>query len=121
MPWVDVEKCTGCKICVNKCPVEAIIIKDKKAEINMEECIHCGICHSVCPQEAVRHDSEKIPEVIKANVEMTKKFMELCAKYLGDVKEKRKCLERMMKHYNKEKIIAEKTIEGLKDLEELRK
>ena len=116
MPWIDKDKCTGCKVCVEKCPVEAISMEDKKAKINMEECIHCGTCHSVCPQEAVRHDGEKIPENIEANVEETKKFMELCAKHLGDAKEKGKCLKRMIKYFNKEKIIAERTIEKLEDL-----
>ncbi len=118
MPWVDKDGCVGCGICVEKCPVGAISMEDGKAKINMEECIHCGICHSACPNEAVRHDSEKIPEDVKNNVEQTKKFMELCAKYLGDVKEKGKCLQRMIKHYNKEKIVAEKTIEELEKLKE---
>ena len=123
MPWVDKEKCTGCRICVEKCPVGAISLsagpagmEDEKAEINMEECIHCGTCHSVCPQEAVRHDGEKIPENIKANVEETKKFMELCAKHLGDAKEKGKCLARMIKYFKKEKLVAEKTLEELEKL-----
>ncbi len=116
MPWVDAEKCTGCRICVEKCPTEAILMEGEKAKINMEECIHCGICHSACPQEAVRHDSEKIPDDIKANVEQTKKFMELCEKHLGDVKEKKKCLERMKKHFNKERIVAEKTLAELEKL-----
>jgi len=116
MPWVDKEKCTGCSICVKKCPVDAILMNDKKAEINMQECIRCGTCHDICPQEAIRHDSEKIPEDIKTNVVKTKKFMELCAKYLGDVKEKNKCLQRMIKYYNKEKIVAEKTLEELEKL-----
>jgi len=113
MPWVDEEKCTGCNVCVEKCPIEAILMENEKAKIDMDKCIHCGTCHSVCPNEAVRHDSEKIPENIKANVEETKKFMELCAKHFGDVKEKNKCLQRMIKYYNKEKIIAEKTMEEL--------
>jgi len=88
MPWVDEDKCTGCKVCVEKCPVSAIIMVDEKARINMDECIHCGTCHSVCPQEAVRHDGEKIPEFVKANVKETERCMELCAKYLGDSNEK---------------------------------
>ena len=116
MPWVDVEKCTGCKVCVEKCPVEAISMEDEKAKINMDRCINCGICHDVCPGEAVRHNSEKIPEVIRANVEETKRFMELCAKHLGEVKEKNKCLQRMIKHFNKEKMVAEKTLEELEKL-----
>ncbi len=113
MPWVSEEKCVGCGICVEECPVEAILMEDEKAKIDMSKCIHCGTCHSVCPQEAVRHDSEKIPEDVKTNVEMTKRFMELCARYLGDIKEKNKCLKRMIKHFNKEKIVAEKVGEQL--------
>jgi ferredoxin len=116
MPWVAEEKCTGCNVCIERCPVGAILMENEKVKIKMEECIHCGICHSVCPNEAVRHDSEKIPENIKANVEETKKFMDLCVKYLGDIKEKNKCLQRMIKHYNKEKIVAEKTMEELEKL-----
>jgi len=91
-------------------------MEDEKAKINMEECIHCGTCHSVCPEEAVRHDSEKIPQEIKANLGMTKKFMEACIKHLGDDKEGQKCLNRMLKHFNKEKIVAEKTLEELEKL-----
>ena len=116
MPWVDEGKCTGCNVCVKKCPVNAISMKDAKARIEMEECIHCGVCHDICPNGAVRHDREKIPDDVKTNVEKTKRFMKLCAKYLGNVKEKDKCLQRMIKHFNKEKIVAEKTIEELENL-----
>ena len=89
------------------------------AEINMNDCIRCGKCHDVCPEEAVRHDSEKIPDEVKANVEKTKNFMDACAKYLGDVEEKQKCLNRMIKHFNQDKIVAEKTIEELEALRNL--
>jgi len=116
MPWVDENKCTGCNVCVLKCPVGAISMENEKARINIRECIRCGTCHGVCPGEAVRHDSEKIPEDIKANVERTKRFMELCAKYLGGMKEKNKCLQRSIKYYNKEKIVAEKTLEELEKI-----
>ena len=54
MPWVDRGKCTGCEICVEQRSVDAILMEDRKANINMDECIHCGACHSICPQEAVR-------------------------------------------------------------------
>lgn len=117
MPWIDIEKCIGCKICVEKCPVEAISMEDEKAKINMEECIHCGTCHSVCPEEAVRHDGEKTSKDIKANIEKTKKFMELCSKFLGSNEERDKCFTRMKKHFNRERIIAEKTLEELNKLE----
>lgn len=116
MPWINAEDCNGCGICVEECPVNTIVMKDEEAEINMEECIRCGLCHDVCPQDAVKHDSEKIPEIIDFNVEMSKKFMELCVRYLGNEKEGKKCLKRMIKHFNSEKIIAEKTLEKLERL-----
>jgi len=116
MPWVDKEKCISCNICIEKCPVDAISMEDEKAKINMEICIRCGTCHSVCPQGAVRHDRDKIPEEVKANMEMTKGFMEACAKYLGNEIEGQKCLNRMIKHFNKEKVVAEKTLEELEKL-----
>jgi len=116
MPWVDEGSCTGCGVCIDNCPVGAIVPEDEKAKIDMRECIRCGVCHEVCAQDAVRHDSEKLPERIKANVEMTNKFMHACAYYLGDSKEKMTCLGRMIKHFNREKTIAEKTIQELEKL-----
>lgn len=118
MPWIDKESCTGCGICINECPVNAISMKVSEAEINMAECIRCGVCHDVCPQGSVRHDSEKVADIIKANVEITKQYMELCEKYLGDVKEKGRCLNRMKKHFNSERIIAERTIAELEQMGE---
>ena len=37
MPWIDQEKCTGCKVCIEKCLVDTILMEDEKAKINMEE------------------------------------------------------------------------------------
>ena len=93
-------------------------MNEDKGEINMEGCIHCGICHDICPENAIRHDSEKISDEVLINVAKTKVFMDDCAKYLGDSKEKQKCLNRMIKHFNKEKIVIEKTLEKLQLLQE---
>ncbi len=117
MPWIDKKLCTGCGVCVENCPVGAISLENGVAVINMADCIHCGICHDGCPKGAVRHDSEKIPDEVKANVTKTKEFMHTCAEHFGDVKEEQKCLNRMIKHFNKEKIVIEKTLEKLQMLE----
>jgi len=119
MPWVAQEMCIGCEVCVEECPVDAIVMENDVAVIHMSNCIHCGICHDVCDQEAVRHDSEKIPDEVKANVEETRYFMETCEKYLGDAKEQQKCLSRMIRHFSNEKLLAEKTIEELESLRKL--
>ncbi|MFW5927642.1 MAG: DUF362 domain-containing protein [Thermoplasmatota archaeon] len=113
MPWIDENDCIGCEICVDECPVDTIYMEDDKAVVDMDGCIHCGLCHGACPEDAVKHDSEKIPEEIKMNVEETKEYMNACAEHLGDEKEADKCLHRMIKHFNKEKTVIEKTLKEL--------
>ena len=112
MPWIDKEKCIGCGICIRECPVNAISMKNGKAEIDMDKCIRCGKCHEVCPHNAVRHDSEKIPFEVEENIKETKELM----KNFKEENEKKSLLERVIKHFKKEKIVAEKTIEEINKL-----
>ena len=113
MPWIDKDKCIGCGICVKQCSVNAISMKEGKAEIDMEKCIRCGKCHDVCPQQAVRHDSEKISFEVEENIKKTKELM----KNFDSEEEKKAFLERMIKHFNKEVKVAEKTIKKIKEME----
>ena len=91
-------------------------MKPEEAEIDMDGCIRCGVCHDVCPQDAVRHDSEKTAERVHGNVVTTKNMMDLCAQHLGDDKERSKCINRTIMHFNNQKLIAEKTLELLEEL-----
>ena len=46
--------CTGCGICVERCPVDAISLStDEVAERVEEYCIGCGICARFCPADAI--------------------------------------------------------------------
>ncbi|MBD3191139.1 MAG: 4Fe-4S dicluster domain-containing protein [Candidatus Heimdallarchaeota archaeon] len=48
------EKCTGCRTCVDYCPVQAIALNDiEKAVINEKLCIGCGQCYHHCPSNAI--------------------------------------------------------------------
>lgn len=49
---VDADKCIGCKSCMRiGCP--AISIKDKKAVIDPTLCTGCGVCKQLCPKDAI--------------------------------------------------------------------
>ncbi len=87
-------------------------MKNGKAEIDMERCIRCGKCHEICPKDAVRHDSEKIPQEVEENLAGAKKLLN----YYKTEKEKRAFLKRMANHFNKEKIVAEKSLAKIKEI-----
>ena len=63
---VESSKCIGCKICVSKCPVNAIEMVNGKAVIDVDKCIQCGICENVCPTKAISH-SQKTDSKLKDN------------------------------------------------------
>jgi len=46
------EKCAGCGICTDVCPVDTIEI-NRYAVVNTESCVGCGNCISECPNEAI--------------------------------------------------------------------
>jgi uncharacterized protein (DUF362 family)/Pyruvate/2-oxoacid:ferredoxin oxidoreductase delta subunit len=57
-PRILPETCTACQMCVNSCPVNAImkIGKGKKPEVINEKCISCLCCHELCPFNAIELD-----------------------------------------------------------------
>jgi heterodisulfide reductase subunit A len=81
---VIMEKCTGCGICAQNCPIEvpnefdvntgvrkAIYVPFPQAvplkyAIDQENCIKCRLCERVCPAKAV--DFEQQAETMKINV-----------------------------------------------------
>ena len=50
---VDQELCTGCGVCIDVCPTEAIVMEDDKARIIPDECTSCQACVSECPVDAI--------------------------------------------------------------------
>ena len=74
--YVNEDKCTGCRLCVQACPVEvpneydfglslrkAIYMNFPQqipliATIDRDACIGCGTCAGVCPQDCIMYDDE---------------------------------------------------------------
>lgn len=51
---IDQEACSGCGICAERCPTDAIRLNDEeKAERDESACFGCGICARFCPEEAI--------------------------------------------------------------------
>ena len=60
--YVDKQKCIGCGKCTRTCPMQAVKVREKKAEICLHNCIVCGQCAHNCPVEAIQYgrvDNEK--------------------------------------------------------------
>jgi NADH:ubiquinone oxidoreductase subunit F (NADH-binding)/Pyruvate/2-oxoacid:ferredoxin oxidoreductase delta subunit/(2Fe-2S) ferredoxin len=52
--YINVDKCTGCTVCAQKCPFSAIIgTKRHPFFIVEEKCTGCGICYEVCKFSAI--------------------------------------------------------------------
>ena len=53
MIYVDGEKCAGCGVCEDVCPLEAVRVSDGVARIDQDRCNECEACLEACPNEAI--------------------------------------------------------------------
>jgi electron transport complex protein RnfB len=54
--WMIIEEdmCSGCELCVDRCPVGAISMgEDGVAQVSHEKCLGCGVCEFVCGRGAM--------------------------------------------------------------------
>ncbi|MBD3252538.1 DUF362 domain-containing protein [Candidatus Pacearchaeota archaeon] len=70
-PFINVEKCKGCGVCIENCKNNAIKLINNKSEIDREKCTRCAVCIAVCPEKAVR-----IPWGNSTSEELCKKIVD---------------------------------------------
>ncbi len=81
--YINEEKCNGCGLCAQKCPVEAVDsynegLSDKSAIyveypqavplkfiIDREKCIGCGTCQEICKAKAIEYDQKDSEVTLK--------------------------------------------------------
>ena len=116
MPWVKEDMCTGCGTCEEECPAGAIALTDGIASIDDDKCIRCAICHEACPEDAVRHDGERVPMEVNANLAWVERMMDH-EYYANDSQKKKELLGRLQKFFNKERKVVDLTIERIVQLQ----
>ncbi|MBD3253826.1 MAG: 4Fe-4S dicluster domain-containing protein [Candidatus Lokiarchaeota archaeon] len=51
---INSELCVSCSLCVQRCQMDALVVKEETTKVLEERCIGCGNCVVTCPNGAIR-------------------------------------------------------------------
>ena len=76
----DADTCEACGICIERCQMDALLMKDDRIEIDIDRCIGCGLCVSRCPTGSIRlvrkpdDEQSKIPKnIVQTSIQLARK------------------------------------------------
>lgn len=75
------EKCISCEVCMHHCPVQAISMKDKKANVDYSKCIRCFCCQELCPVFAVEIHKARLSQKVWLNYQRLLSLPRRCYLY----------------------------------------
>ena len=52
-PYIDTDRCVGCRMCMLHCANNGVHVIGGKARIDEEHCLGCGYCIAYCPMGAI--------------------------------------------------------------------
>ena len=53
-PIIDEQTCTGCTICIEECPTNALEMQDDVSKlVRPDDCTSCAACEEICPVSAI--------------------------------------------------------------------
>jgi len=67
-PEINRNQCTGCGVCFNWCPVDAISMPEGLAKIDQNKCIGCGECIAMCRFDAVNFKWDNSSEELQKQI-----------------------------------------------------
>jgi len=55
LPEIDMSLCTGCRLCVERCPTHAVELsaEQRPVIVRPDDCAYCGLCEEMCPVGAI--------------------------------------------------------------------
>lgn len=79
------ENCRGCTKCMNRCPMEAVRLKNSKAIVYEDKCIDCGECIRTCPYSAHVAEKNSIEEIKNYKIKVAVPSVTLYSQFGGYV------------------------------------
>lgn len=71
---VDIEKCTKCKMCQERCPYGVIFFQGEYPQFDEEKCKSCFICYNQCSTQAIYSKKHNVVRYRKPNDKVIKKL-----------------------------------------------